>query len=317
MRRTALLLLALFALATVIALVPWTGAAASPGAASAKPSHRDDPPPDAAAPPAEREAVAKDAPTDFVSTDDDGKVLPAVRDGLVVQAVHGQRGGAPCAHVPICVFWRRETGHGSDCGSTDDDGRFATSVADCASIENITLNHMREDEHTTIEDLLPLADDPRTVLVVVPLPAPVQVRVVDLQQQPIAGASIVATFVAADAAPRTHVLAGELEGAETDADGNASLTLAAGVHTFDAHSPDASELAQVCAAVPPAGRTLTLVLARLAARHGVDVNIDAPADFDGRLALHAWSDALPRIDGGGDVTAEAVARDLPVTRIDE
>src|SRR5262249_22630509 len=103
----------------------------------------------------------------------------------------------------------------------------------------------------------------------------------------------------------------------TDADDSASLTLAAGVHTFAAHSPDASEPAQLCAAVPPAGRTLTLVLARLAARHGVDVRIDAPADFDGKLALHAWSDALPRIEGGEDVTAEAVARDLAVTRIDE
>jgi len=278
-------------------------------------------PANAAAPAAARERVdggADDgAAGAFVSKTQEGEVVAdAVRDGLEVLVLRQDR--APVADAEITVNWRKGFGlYGSDAGRTDARGRFATTVHTVEQLESVSLHDATLGEASTDWGMLPMHDDPRTVLVIVPDRAAVRARVVDLAREPVADATITATAVAFDAAPRESVLHAAERTATTDAHGDVVLSLPRGFYEFAVQASGCREVQTLCAEVPANCRDLLLFVARDQAQHEVTVTVHAPADLQDSIEVGGWSNAVPVDDNRRQrATAESAQRQFQATRLD-
>jgi len=158
----------------------------------------------------EREALPTPAPT-FVSVDDEGDpIADPVRDGLSVLLIDEAR--RPLAGRSIDVRWRKGWGdYGNDRGTTDAQGRFATTVANSEMIEGVTVADDRVGVLESWFDFYASAHDERTVLCVCPTLHPLRLRVVDQRGDAVPGASVKLASGELDAAPREFVLGVEFE----------------------------------------------------------------------------------------------------------
>jgi hypothetical protein len=265
----------------------------------------------------ERVDASPVAASGFVSKTQEGEVVAdAVRDGLDVLVLRQDR--APVADAEITAFWRKGFGlYGWDAGHTDARGRFATTVHAVEQLESVALHDSALGELRADWGMLPLRDDPRTVLVIVPNQAAVRMRVVDFAREPVAGAAIKATAVAFDDVPREHVLHGDERTATTDERGAAVLSLPRGWHEFEVEAPGCRAVQKLCAEVPADGRDLLLFVARDEAQHEVVVTVHAPADLQETVWVNGWSNAVPLDDNRRQrAAAESIQRQFVATRRD-
>ncbi|HEX6812726.1 MAG TPA: carboxypeptidase-like regulatory domain-containing protein [Planctomycetota bacterium] len=257
---------------------PATPAAAAPAAAAA------------AQPPAAvtRHEVGGDGT--FVSeSEEHGIVADAVRDGMRILVLGADR--QPRANAKLDVRWRKGFGlYGNDRGLTDAHGRFATTVAEYEMLERVVLTDPVHGELESSFDFLPMANDPRTVLCIVPELHAVTVRVVDERGAAIPAATVEVSCGRVDAVQREFVLAPDDREFAADPEGRAVMHLPVGTHELEVTAPGYSATYSLRAAVAPGGRELTMHMLADANRHDVLVTVVAPPAFTGSITAGGFTD---------------------------
>lgn len=235
--------------------------------------------------------AADEAP--FVSTnEDDEPIENPVRDGLVLRIRDGA--GAPCAAVHVRAVWRKGFGlYGRDEGRADANGTFATTVARPEQFELFEIEVEGRGELQYVGDVLPAADDPRAVDLVVPGTAPLRVHVVDETGVGVADAKLVVKGGAPLDRPRQHVLSPSepLEGL-TGKDGKAAITVCHGSHVVAVSAAGCTSPETVRAIVGPDGGDATVVVLRIENRIEIPVEVTTPPGA-GAPKVVAWSEAGP------------------------
>ena len=275
---------------------------ASPDAPAAQPDRaldatmRAELPADAtsASPPtADRIVAAASAEDGFTSESEQrGVVAEPVRDGLAILVLGEDR--VPRANAALEVHWRKGFGdYGNDRGTTDARGRFATTVAEFEMLEGVVLHDPVLGELSSWFDFLPMANDPRTVLVLVPDLQPVTVRVVDQRGVPVAGATVACERGTGESAPREFVLApADAERAAGD-DGRVVLHVPVGLHTLAAKAAGHQPMYTLRASVPRGGTALTMHMLGRQDHHEVAVTVIAPDDLAAPVQVGGWSEHVP------------------------
>ena len=266
------------------------------------------------APTTTRSAVA--APP-FASVDEDGNpIAGAVRNGLVlcVRAADG----TPCADVPVTAAWRKGFGaYGSDTGRTDAMGRFPTTVAEVEQFERVEVQHPRFGGLRYGDDLLVSAAEPRTVVLVVPVFAPLHVRLVDGLGAAVARGTVKCEGRSASSAVRAHVLEPDEVVVAADAAGRAEILVPIGSYVLSAEAENCSLPETVLAEVGALRNEATIVLLR--AEHRIEVNVHTTLPSGGSLPLEvtAFTSAAPLRSGMPGRAGEGQYRELFVDRQDD
>ncbi|MBL8730544.1 MAG: carboxypeptidase regulatory-like domain-containing protein [Planctomycetes bacterium] len=270
------------------------------------------PAPPTAAAPSDRQ-VATAAPL-FTSFDEDGEpIADPVRDGLVLWVCSTR--GVPAVEVPVTAHWRKGFGlYGRDVGRTDARGRFATTVAEVEQFEGIEVQEPNLGVLEYPDELLPTAEDPRTVQLVVPELAPLRVRVVDGRGGPVAGAGLVATGGGHSPIPRQHLLRGKVREVTADAAGAAEMLLPLGSYEITAAAADCTLPQSVLAEVGAAGGSATVVLLRDAHRIDVTVHVTTPPGPVALVKVDAFTRSVPDRAGMPGRGGEGIYRELFVDR---
>lgn len=292
------------AVAAVALLLSWPDGEVRPGAAAGASTAAA--PADAlsAAEPEPRRAVAEPVvDATFVSEGEEtGVAADAVRDGVVILVLGQDR--QALADAKLDVRWRKGWGkYGYDRGRTDARGRFPTTIAEYEMIDGVVLHDPELGNLEYWFDFLPMANDPRTVLVIAASVEPVAIRVVDQRGLPIAGASVAIEGGRFDGMPREHVLVPTKEDAMSDADGRVALRLPACAHTFKATADGYLTMYSLRATAPFAGRTLTLHLLDRRHLHDVAVTVlapeNAPTDYYFSASTQEVPADLPGLEPSG------------------
>lgn len=257
-------------------------------------------------------ASAASAP--FLSFDEEGRVIAApVRDGLVLWLSSPR--GAPGADLEVTAHWRKGFGlYGKDVGRTDARGRFATTVAEIEQFEGIEVQEPKLGALEYWDPLLPTAEDPRTVQLVVPELAPLRVRLVDERGDPVADAKVTSTGGGRGAVPRQHLLRGPEREIVADAQGRAELLVPIGSYELSA-AADGCVLPQpIWAEVGAGGGDVALVLLRDLHRVPVTVQVEAPPGHAAPIQIAAFSHAVADRGTLPGVGGEGIHRQLTVQR---
>ncbi len=315
--RTLLLVLAFVAL--VALALAWRAAATrdpAPEFAAAGPRASSTPHPALVVRPSRTEVAPPGVePGDaFTSFDEAGeRIAEPVRDGIVlwVCSTHG----VPAADEPVTVHWRKGFGlYGKDVGRTDARGRLPTTVAEVEQFEGIEVADPKLGTLGYWGDLLPTAEDPRTVQLVVPDLATLRVRVVDGRGGPIPGGQVKATGGGVSALPRQHLLGGAPREASTDDGGGAQLVVAQGSYEVTAAAPDCILPQSVWADVGAAGGDATVVLLRDEHRIDVTVHVTPPPGHTAAVNVVAFTRSVLDRAGLPGRGGEGIYRELFVDR---
>ena len=268
----------------------------------------------AAEPAPERSAASSAAEPGFASFDEDGKPIEGpVRDGLVILV--RSAAGAPRGDVRIVAKWRKGFGlYGRDVGRTDAAGRFATTVAHVEHFEGVEVEDPQLGELSYHDDFLPMAEDPRTVCVVVPDLAQLRVSVIDGRGGPVAGAEVKVSGGGASNVPREHLLRGPERELVTDAWGRAEMFVPHGAYELRAEAADCTLPQAVLADVAANGGDATLVLLRAEHRIDATVHVTRPPASPWSVRVDAFTQQAPprtpalasAVEGAGLRGGEAV-----------
>jgi len=250
-------------------------------------------PPSAPAADERTTAVQPAVEPSFLSTDDEGQTIEnPVRDGLVVRV--RTAAGAPCAALPVTAAWRKGFGlYGTDRGRTDANGCFPTTVARPELFEAFEVEVAGFGELGYGGDVLPAADDPNAVDLVVPDTGSLRVRVVDETGAAVPDAKLEVKSGAPLDRPRQHVVSvTEPAQAVTGADGRAVLTVLHGSHVVAATADGCTSPETVRALVGPSGGDATIVVLRIENRIEIPVEVTTPPGV-GAPKVVGWSKAVP------------------------
>jgi hypothetical protein len=253
----------------------------------------------AAAPPVERGPVAPTSDDRFVSeSEDDGAITNPVRDGLTMLVLDGDRKPMPNAKVE--VHWRKGWGmYGKDRGRTDVNGRFVTTVAMHEMLEGFTLRHEEHGEIEFFDAFLPLANEPRTVMVFVPKLVAVRVVVRGTDGFAIGTAKVKGEVAPVEHAPREHPLLPYHPEGVTDDRGQVTLMVHPGEVRFEVEAEAFELVGKASAEVGPDGLDLVLLMRKPPIRHEVQVTVQVPEGMAPEFHVSARADApqLPVLSG--------------------
>lgn len=286
---------------------------------AADPTPQPAPPGEAPTSPAEARTAA--APSDdvaFVSeSEDDGAIANPVRDGITMLVLDANRQPMPGAKVD--VRWRKGWGmYGNDRGRTDANGRFVTTVALHEMLDGFTFVHPEHGDLAFYDAFLPLAHEPRTVMVFVPRLTPVRVLVRGTDGVPIGKATVKGEVRPPDHTPREHPLLPYHPEGVTDELGRVTLAVYPGEVQFEVEvEGDAFQpLAKTTAEVGPDGLDLVLLMQKKPVLHEVKVTVLVPEGMAPEFRAWARADApqLPVIPG---VSYSDTQRQFAVRAVDK
>lgn len=249
--------------------------------------------------PEARSAVAVADEDAFVSeSEDDGVIAKPVRDGVTMLVLDGDR--RPMPNAKVDVRWRKGWGmYGNDRGRTDANGRFVTTVPMHEMLDGFTLLHPEHGELEYYDLFLPLANEPRTVMMFVPKLVSVRVLVRGTDGVAIGRAKVKGQVHPPDHAPREHPLLPYHPAGITDDHGRLTLAVLPSEVRFEVEADGFQPVGKTTAEIGPEGLDLLLLMQKTQVLHEVLVTVQVPEGMAPEVSAWAHADPpqLPVIPG--------------------